>query len=147
VLWSEAFVLETESGKEWMEKSVVEVAKFAGIQGHVLAVDASVVTLEVKNEPFGDAYVPGTDYLLGSITEGNFMKMSDVLPSGIHEFLVVERRRYRPAPDRPHKEDVYLLLLEWDGTEACRKAKVHLFISGGVDFSRAEPRVRRVYLK
>ncbi|TLD27938.1 hypothetical protein E2P81_ATG06284 [Venturia nashicola] len=110
----------TEQGR--YESSIDMVANFVGVDGQVLILDAYIVRLDVRTDPFSDAFVPGTDVLLGHIKEGNFLH-SNTLPSRTEDFLIVERNRYRVVPGRPFREDVYMLLIDWETGFAMRRTK------------------------
>lgn len=121
-------------------------ARFVGIDDQVLTLEAYIVKLEIRTDPFSDAYVPGTEDLLGPVRERNFLH-NNTLPSKTDDFLIVERIRYRVAPDRPFREDLYLLLLDWDGHVAQRRTKVRLFLGPDVDIEKASPQLQQVRLK
>jgi hypothetical protein len=122
------------------------IAKFVSIKGQILTLDAYVVKLEIRTDPFSDAYVPGTEQLLGPIKEGNFLH-SNTLPSGTADFLIVERNTYRVVPGRPFRKDVYMLMLDWEGEFAVRKTKVRLYLDSDTDFGLAGAKMRRIQMK
>lgn len=122
------------------------VAKYIGVDEKVLNLDAYIVTLEIRTDPFSDAFIPGTDMLLGPIKEGNVLH-NNTLPSKTEDFLIVERNRYRVVPGRPFREDVYMLLLDWEGEFAMRRTKVRLYLGSGVDFGMAGAKLQRIRLK
>ncbi|KAE9992239.1 hypothetical protein EG327_009617 [Venturia inaequalis] len=134
----------TERGR--YESATDMVANYVGVDGQVLILDAYVVTLDIRTDPFSDAFVPGTDVLLGPIKEGNFLH-SNTLPSKTEDFLIVERNRYRVVSGRPFREDVYMLLLDWEGEFALRRTKVRLYLGSDVDFGLAVAKLQRIRLK
>ncbi|QDS76083.1 hypothetical protein FKW77_006097 [Venturia effusa] len=134
----------TERGR--YQSSVDMVPTYIGIDDQVLILDAYVVKLSVRTEPFSEAFVPGTDILLGPIKEGNFLH-SNTLPTKTEEFLIVERNRYRVVPEGSFREDVYMLLLDWKGNFALRRTKVRLYLGSDTDFSLAGAKMQRIQLK
>jgi hypothetical protein len=128
------------------ESSTDLTARFVQIEEQVLTLDAYVVKLEVRTEPFSDAFVPGTKELLGPIKEGNFLH-SNTLPSKTEDFLIVERNRYRVVPGGKFREDVYMLLLGWEGAFAVRRTKVRLYLGSDVDFKLANAKIQRIRIK
>lgn len=128
------------------ESSTDMIAEFVGIEDQILTLDAYTIELEVQTDPFSNAFVPVTNELLGPIKEGNFLH-SNTLPSRTENFLIVERNRYQTLPGRPFREDVYMLLLDWEGEFAIRKTKVRLYLDPGVDFAVAGAKLQRVQMK
>lgn len=122
------------------------VAKFRGIEGQVLTLEAWVVKLEIRGEPFPEAYIPETDTLLGAIKEGSFTRPVTV-PAGVYQFLVVERMRYQAAEGRPFRDEVYMLLLDWADGIAMRRTKVRLFTEFGLQLDQAMPELMNIKLK
>ena len=120
--------------------------RFISIDHQILTLEGEVVKLEIRTDPFSDAYVPGTDYLLGPMKERNLLH-NNTLPSQTTDFLVIEKVRYRPTRDRPFRQDVFLIMLDWDGAIAVRRTKVRLFLGPEVDFAKAPSQIRRVQLK
>lgn len=122
------------------------VARFLGVEGRVLRLQAWVVELEIRAEPFTDAYIPSTDMLLGAIKEGSFSS-STTLPAGVYKFLVVERMRYQPAEGRPFREEVYMLMLDWKDGVATRRTKARLFMEFGLQLEQAKPELMEVKIE
>jgi hypothetical protein len=128
------------------ESSTDMTAKFVEIENQILTLDAYVVKLEVRTDPFSDAFVPGTEELLGPIKESNFLH-SNTLNSRTEDFLIVEKNRYRVVPGRPFREDVYMLLLDWEDEFAVRRTKVRLYLGSDVDLGLAKAKMQRVRMK
>jgi hypothetical protein len=121
--------------------------QFVEVQDQILILDAYIVKLDIRTQPFSDAFVHGTDELLGPVKEGNVLH-NNTLPSTTADFLIVERVKYRVARDRPLREDIYMLLLDWENGIAIRRTKVRLFLgSSNADFERAGARIQRVRMK
>jgi hypothetical protein len=141
-------VLDQSSRNErgYVDISTSMTAQFIGIKDQVLTLDAYVVTLDVRTDPFSEAFIPGIDDPLGLIKEGNSLH-NNTLPSRTEDFLIVERVRYRVASDRPFREDIYMLLLDWDQGIAVRRTKVRLFIGSDKDFDKVGARKMRVKMK
>jgi hypothetical protein len=136
-MYSGSLDLKARSRGGKVDVSTDMTARFVDIDEQILLLEAYVVRLEIRTESFSDAFIPGTDEMLGALKEGNVLH-NNTLPSGIADFLIVERATYRVAEDRPWRQDVYMLLVDW-GDDAVRKTKVRLFISSGIDFGKAEP--------
>lgn len=100
---------------------------YVGIEGKVLTVDGILLKLEVRNEPFNNAYIPGTDFLVGVLQEGNFLH-KNTLPPGVFDFLVVERLSFRYAPQSSIRQILYLIMLNRDGEVFGRRAMVRLYV-------------------
>jgi hypothetical protein len=130
-----------------IDVSTLMTVQFVQVQDQILTLDAYIITLDIRTDPFSDAYVHGTDELLGPVKEGNVLH-NNTLPSGAADFMIVERVKYRVAPDRPFREDVYMLLLDWEDDIAIRRSKVRLYIgSSDVDFGKAGARMKRLRMK
>ncbi|KAI0138500.1 HET-domain-containing protein [Hypoxylon sp. NC0597] len=100
---------------------------YVRIEGKVLTVDGILLKLEVRNEPFNNAYIPGTDFLVGVLQEGNFLH-KNTLPPGVFDFLVVERLSFRYAPQSSIRQTLYLIMLTRDGEVFGRRAMVRLYV-------------------
>lgn len=120
--------------------------KFISIDNKVLTLEGYLVTLDIRTDPFSEAFVPDTEESLGPVRERNFLH-NNTLPSGRYPFLVVERLKYKSAMDRPIREDVFMLLLEWDREVAVRKTKVRLSLDPGMSFDVATARLGVVRLE
>jgi hypothetical protein len=120
--------------------------QYVGIEDQILTVEGYQVALDIRTEPFSEAYVPGTDGSLGLVRERNFLH-NNTLATGRYDFLVVERLRYRTAENRPLREDVYMLLLDWDGGFGLRRTKIRLSLDPGLTFDSAKPRFGTLRLK
>jgi len=119
--------------------------KYAGIDGQVLTVEGYQITLDIRTEPFSEAFAIETGVSLGPVRERNFLH-NNTLATGRYEFLVVERFKYRTAEDRPLREEVYMILLEGNGEIRKRRTKVRISLDFGRTFEEARPRFGRVKL-
>lgn len=120
--------------------------RYVGVEDRTLTVEGYRVTLDIRTNPFSEAYVLDTEESLGPVRERNFLH-NNTLATGRYDFLVVERLRYRTAPDRPLREDVYMLLLDWDGEFGLRRTKVRLSLDTGQTFDAVKPQLRTTKLK
>ncbi|KAI0846330.1 HET-domain-containing protein [Daldinia vernicosa] len=109
-----------------------QILRYLGFEDTILTVDGVLIRLEVRNEPFNNAYIPGTDFLLGILQEGNFLH-KNTLPQGTFDFLVVERLSFRYAPDSNVRHVVYMVMLEGELGSYSRRAMVRLFVEPGLD--------------
>jgi hypothetical protein len=102
--------------------------RFVEAEDKTLTLEGYVAKLEIRNEPFNDAYVPGTDVLVGMLQEGEVLHMT-TLPPGVFEFVVVERLMYRSSPEGRARETLYLLMPgdEEDGIPT-RRCMVRLYV-------------------
>lgn len=115
------------------DPSVDMSARYVAIRDNVLSVEANRLTLEIRNEPFNDAYVPGTDALVGMLHEGNHLH-KNTLPAGVFDFLVVERLSARAAPESRLRHTLYMIMLEGgDRGVASRRTMVRLFVEPGFE--------------
>jgi hypothetical protein len=135
----------TERGR--LDISTDMTVQFVEVQDQTLTLDAYIIKLDIRTQPFSDAFVHGTDELLGPVKEGNVLH-NNTLPSVTADFLIVERVKYRVARDRTFREDVYMLLLDWENGIATRRTKVRLFLgSSDIYFERAGAKLKRVRMK
>ncbi|KAI0121825.1 HET-domain-containing protein [Daldinia grandis] len=109
-----------------------QILRYVGFEDTILTIDGVLIRLEVRNEPFNNAYIPGTDFLLGVLQEGNFLH-KNTLPQGIFDFLVVERLSFRYAPDSNVRHVVYMIMLDGEVGSYSRRAMVRLFVEPGQD--------------
>lgn len=119
--------------------------KFVSIDDQLLTVQGYRVTLDIRTEPFSEAFVSDSTFLLGPVRERDFWPHENMLRSGRYEFLVVERSKY--GDDYPLRENLYMLLLDWDGDFWMRKTQVGLLLDPGLNFEMARPRFERVRLR
>jgi hypothetical protein len=119
--------------------------KFVSIDDQLLTVQGYRVTLDIRTEPFSEAFVPDTNSLLGPARERDFWPHENRLTSGRYEFLVVERLKY--GNDSPLREDLYLLLLERNGDFWMRRTQVGVLLDPGLNFEMARPWFGRVKLR
>lgn len=110
------FAIEPERTPGRHEETTNMILGYVRIEGTILTVDGVLVRLEVRNEPFNNACIPGTDFLLGILQEGNFLH-KNTLPQGVFDFLVVEKLSFRYAPDSNVRHVVYMIML---GRRKCR---------------------------
>lgn len=110
------FPIEPERTPGRHEETTDMILGYVRIEGTILTVDGVLVRLEVRNEPFNNACIPGTDFLLGILQEGNFLH-KNTLPQGVFDFLVVEKLSFRYAPDSNVRHVVYMIIL---GRGKCR---------------------------
>ncbi|KAH7018161.1 heterokaryon incompatibility protein-domain-containing protein [Microdochium trichocladiopsis] len=105
---------------------------------HTLRLRGNTLRLEIRNQPFNDGYVVGSDggILVGMLHEGNALH-KNTLPEGVFDFLVVERLTYRAAPEGRVRHALYLLMLDpghekgvWE-----RRSMVRLFVEPGFETS------------
>lgn len=87
------------------------IPRYLGLVGNVLDLEGFLVQIDIRTEPFSEAYLPGIEKLLGMVRERNFLH-NNTIASGFYDALVVERLHYRFRPDGPLKQEIYLLLLE-----------------------------------
>ncbi|KAK6953432.1 hypothetical protein Daesc_005736 [Daldinia eschscholtzii] len=107
------------------------ILRYVGIEEEILSVNGALVKLEVRNEPFNNAYIPGTEFFLGMLQEGNFLH-KNTLPQGVFDFLVVERLSFRYAPDGNVRHVLYMIMLEEGEVFYSRRAMVRLFVEPGL---------------
>ncbi len=115
------------------DESVDMAVRYVGVRDNILSVEGNVITVEIRNEPFNDAYIPGTDILVGMLHEGNQLH-KNTLPAGVFDFLVVERLSSRAAPESRLRHTLYLIMLEEDEEGSIsRRAMVRLFVEPGFE--------------
>ena len=103
------------------------------VVGEELNIKAWTVVLDVRTEPFSEAYIPGTDTYVGIVSERNFLH-NNTLPSCTYECLVLAR--VKEASD---KEVLYLLLLERNGRLLSRKTFITLRMPRKLEFATLGP--------
>lgn len=150
ITYSDPLLLLNED-EAWVRRYDVSTdmtAKFLTVEGKTLKLEAHIVKMDIRTEPFSEAYVFGEDTVLGSVQEGNTLHMN-TLSSGTYDFLVIERLRYKPAPDRPFRQTVYMLSLDRDDEShvATRRSFVRLYLGPEVDFGVAMSRREKVGLR
>ncbi|KAI0841490.1 HET-domain-containing protein [Hypoxylon sp. FL0890] len=94
------------------DETVDLVLSYVGIEDKNLAVHGILLKLEVRNEPFNNAYIPETDFLVG----------------GVFDFLVVERLSFRYAPEGSLRHILYMIMLDRGGEVFSRRAMVRLYV-------------------
>ncbi|KAI9925169.1 hypothetical protein ASPWEDRAFT_45893 [Aspergillus wentii DTO 134E9] len=129
-----------------IDKRVDMIPKFISIDGHVLTLEANIARLEIRTNPFSEAFVPETGLYLGRMRERDFHHPT-TLPSGVFDFLVVELFHYRRVPNGEIRSDVYLLLLDSEDGIYIRRTKVRIWLDPGMDFMSVKPRLGEVRLK
>jgi len=121
--------------------------KFKEFDGQILTVEGYQVTLDIRNEPFSEAFVPDTNSSLGPARHRDFQPHKNRLMAGRHEFLVVERLKYKRTEGSLLREDVHMLLLGWNSGFWVRKEQVSILLDPGIKFEDAKPRFETVRLK
>jgi len=119
--------------------------EFVRHDNQILTVRGYQVRLDIRKEPFSEAFVPDTNSSLGPVVEGDLPPHKNNLTSGRYVFLVVERLKYGEA--HPLKEKVYMLLLDWDGFFWLRNTQVLLILEPGLKFEIAKPHFVTMRLK
>ncbi|KAI1373381.1 HET-domain-containing protein [Hypoxylon crocopeplum] len=114
------------------DETVDLVLDYLGVEGKILTISGVLLKLEVRNEPFNNAYIPGTDFLLGILQEGNFLH-KNTLPQGEFDFLVVERLSFRYRPQGPLRHTLYMILIDGNEGLFSRRSMVRLFIEPGLE--------------
>ncbi|KAI1104679.1 HET-domain-containing protein [Jackrogersella minutella] len=127
VSYTDKLNLVNGGSSERFDETVDLALSYIGSEGNVLIVEGTLLKLEVRNEPFNDAYIPGTDFLLGTFQEGNFLH-KNTLPEGVFDFCVVERLSFRYSPQSPVRHIFYLIMLEGGGDFPTRRTMVRLYI-------------------
>ncbi|KAI1760672.1 HET-domain-containing protein [Hypoxylon sp. FL1150] len=117
---------------ERFDEAVDLPLKYVGVDDKILTVEGIVLELEVRNEPFNNAYIRETDFLLGMLQEGNFLH-KNTLPSGVFKFLVVERLSFRYSPQSSIRHVLYMILLDGGGDKFSRHSMVRLYVEPGLD--------------
>ncbi|KAI1413579.1 HET-domain-containing protein [Hypoxylon sp. FL1857] len=100
---------------------------YVGIEDKMLDVEGILLRLEVRNEPFNNAYIPETDFLVGVLHEGNVLHKNTLSP-GIFDFLIIERLGFRYAPQSSIRHTLYMVMLNRDGEVFSRRAMVRLYV-------------------
>ena len=119
--------------------------EFVRHDDQILTVRGYQVRLDIRKEPFSEAFVPDTNSSLGPVVEGDLLPHKNNLTSGRYVFLVVERLKY--GMNHPLKEEVYMLLLDWDGFFWLRNTQVLLVLEPKVKFEIAKPHFVTMRLK
>ncbi|OTA60820.1 HET-domain-containing protein [Hypoxylon sp. EC38] len=112
---------------ERFDETVDLVVNYVGVEYKMLTVDGILLKLEIRNEPFNNAYIPETDFLLGVLHEGNFLH-KNTLPPGVFDFLVIERLSFRYAPQSSIRHILYMIMLDRDPELFSRRAMVRLYV-------------------
>ncbi|KAK3324957.1 heterokaryon incompatibility protein-domain-containing protein [Apodospora peruviana] len=121
-----------------------------------LVVEGWVVELDIRTEPFSDAYIPGTDDMVGMVKERNF-NHNNTLASGLYTCLVVEQvrstERGRFIKVSVEHERVFLVVLECHAGQqvqgmdvASRQTMITFFPNVKGDFMRAKPEKKKLVL-
>lgn len=110
------------------EESTDLVVNFMLEKDQVLTLEAHLIQLEIRNEPFNNAYISDTDTFVGMLEENSSLH-KNTLPAGVFSFLVVERLTYRKRADGPLRDILFLLFLEsGDGGLFTRRSMVRLYV-------------------
>ncbi|KAI0482774.1 HET-domain-containing protein [Xylariaceae sp. FL0804] len=116
------------------------------VEGQELTLQGWVVALDVRTDPFSEAFVVGEDAEpIGALTERNFLH-NNTLPSGEYSCLIIQRVTYQIGEGGPERERAFLLALEWQGQIARRKTLMTLNAFPGMSLMQAHPERRTVRL-
>ncbi|KAI0130147.1 heterokaryon incompatibility protein-domain-containing protein [Xylariales sp. AK1849] len=115
-------------GPKRHDKRVDMSVRYLGVNDKMVTLEGSLLTLEIRNEPFNDAYIPRTDVLVGIIQQGNVLH-KNTLPAGVFTFLVIERLQCRFTADGHVNHTLFMIMLveETDGMFS-RKTMVRLYV-------------------
>ncbi|KAH8799779.1 heterokaryon incompatibility protein-domain-containing protein [Xylogone sp. PMI_703] len=139
-------VLELTSKRGHFDPRTDLMVRLIAVDGKKIVIEGWVVELEIRTEPFSEAFKLGSDEVIGSVMERNFLH-NNTLQSGNYSCLVVQRTAYRITRDSREKQNVFLLLLDWNGQVATRKSIVTVTPFRGMDFMQAKPEKRLVSLE
>ena len=131
--YTDGLILENEPSLAHLIDLKVDLGvEFVRVDDKVLTLKGHVLTLEIRNQPFNDGYVPETDMLVGMLQEGSAVH-KNTLPEGVYQFVVVERLWFRKAEGAKMRHTVYLLMLgDQEGGVPTRRAMVRLFVEPDV---------------
>lgn len=138
-------ILELESDYRQLDPRKDLKVRLVAVDGKDILVEGWTVTLDIRTEPFSEAFRVGSKEVIGSVREGNSIH-NNTVPSGTYSGLVVERVSYKIGENVPEKQEVFLLLLDWVGTVANRMTLVKVTPFLGGDFMLAEPQKTTVRL-
>jgi len=126
--YTDGLVLENEPNyRRFVDVSVDLRVEFVRADGKVLTLRGCAVTLQIRNEPFNSAYMPGTEIVVGKLQEGVVLH-TNTLPEGRYEFVVVERVGFRAVEGARLRQTLYLLMLgDLEGGIPTRRAMVRLY--------------------
>ncbi|OAA58972.1 Peptidase S8, subtilisin-related protein [Niveomyces insectorum RCEF 264] len=115
-LHRQAVTVNKESQAATTSDLLVEVVGAADVSSTATANDRRLtlrcysVRFEIRTAPFSEAYLPGTDRMMGMLLENNEHNPA-TLPAGVFDFAVLQRVR-RPLRGAGERHLVYLLMLE-----------------------------------
>ncbi|KAK2590137.1 hypothetical protein QQS21_012190 [Conoideocrella luteorostrata] len=132
--YTDALVLKGSNQTRFDDEVDIGV-ELVGVHDKVLTLKGYHVTLEIRNEPFSNAYVPGSDMLVGILQEGGSLH-NNTLPTGIFEFIIVERWRYRHSQGENVRHTLFLILQDLAGGIPTRRSMVRLYVD--LDFIRSD---------
>ncbi|KAI1144435.1 HET-domain-containing protein [Hypoxylon sp. FL0543] len=112
---------------ERFDETIDLALSYVGMEDKILTVYGILIKLEVRNEPFNNAYIPATDFLVGVLQEGNFLH-KNTLPEGVSDFLVVERLSFRYGPRSSIRHILYMIMLDRNGETHSRRTMVRLYV-------------------
>ncbi|KAI0438496.1 heterokaryon incompatibility protein-domain-containing protein [Xylaria telfairii] len=112
--------------------------QFLAANENEITVEGFVVELDIRTEPFSEAFPVGGQEVIGSVRENNFLH-NNTLPSGTYDCLIIHRITYQIAEDTPEKERVFLLLIDWQGKVAKRRTLGTLTTFPGGTVMQAKP--------
>ncbi|KAE8454100.1 hypothetical protein EG329_005023 [Mollisiaceae sp. DMI_Dod_QoI] len=124
------------SQKNLREPRTDLTVEFVAVNGKEIVIEGWMVTLDVRTEPLSEALKPGSEEVIGFISERNFSH-NNTLPSGTYSCLVVQR--VKVLRGSREKQQVVFVVLDWTGQVASRKTLVTLNLFLGVDFMDAKP--------
>ncbi|CAK7209742.1 hypothetical protein SBRCBS47491_000544 [Sporothrix bragantina] len=99
--------------KEIVHDLYVEFRGIDGIDKKTLQLAGWTVRFEIQTAPFSTAYIPGTDEIIGMLTQ-NEERHPTSLPSGVFDFVVVQRVK-RDMGNGRFRHVLYLLMLDDNG--------------------------------
>lgn len=112
--WTDALrLLQEPQLSHLLDKSLDLTVKYVEVDDKVVTLDGYLLKLEIRKEPFDNAYSPNNNFLLGQLQDGHARHKLTLEP-GIFDFLLVERLQFRYGPDRPIRHWLYLIQLQRD---------------------------------
>ncbi|KAK4446585.1 heterokaryon incompatibility protein-domain-containing protein [Podospora aff. communis PSN243] len=131
-------LFQSDSGNRFHRLTRDMTVRYAGLSGKELVVEGWGVMLEIRTDPFSDVLVTGTDEVMGSVVERNFLH-PNTLKSGSYECLVIERLIYQLREGGANYNKVFLVVLDRSGPIAQRGTTITLTTSPGRDFMCLQP--------
>ncbi|CAK7199665.1 hypothetical protein SEUCBS139899_002348 [Sporothrix eucalyptigena] len=106
----------TERVRADMERKEIEhdlCIEFRALDYQTVTLAGWTVRFEIQTAPFSTAYVPGTDEIIGMLTQ-NEERHPTSLPSGVFDFVVVQRVK-RDMGNGRSRHVLYLVMLDDNG--------------------------------